>query len=169
MTHRDHRGLDTSQLPAAEKQNLLHELRIKRAQLNDALALALGLSLDATTNSLPTSSQRPRRHVHLLATTILRRTHPVLPIADSTVPPEPSTREPSAERSTLPSHHQDHSDQRHLTVPRSVTKTDTRPYFFRDNIEQPVYQLRDPALRNAPATPPALIALGQPQISKASI
>ncbi len=34
----------------------------------------------------------------------------------------------------------------------------TRPYFFRTNIEQPVYQLREPNLRNAPQTPPPYIA-----------
>ena len=39
-----------------------------------------------------------------------------------------------------------------------LTKTETRPYFYRDNIEQPVYKLSNPALRNAPATPPALRA-----------
>jgi len=34
--------------------------------------------------------------------------------------------------------------------------TITQPYFYREDIEQPVYKLRDPALRNAPTTPPAL-------------
>jgi hypothetical protein len=34
----------------------------------------------------------------------------------------------------------------------------TQPYFYRDNIEQAFYELRDPALRNAPATPSPLTA-----------
>src|SRR6185437_13927001 len=34
----------------------------------------------------------------------------------------------------------------------------TRPYFSRGSVEQPVYQLLRPALRNAPATPPAVVA-----------
>jgi hypothetical protein len=42
-------------------------------------------------------------------------------------------------------------------LPRSLSAV-TQPYFFRDNIEQPVYKLRDPALRNAPTTPPTFSA-----------
>ncbi len=36
-------------MDTTQKANALHELRIKRVQLNDALVLALGLTFDATT------------------------------------------------------------------------------------------------------------------------
>src|SRR6202041_1942044 len=40
--------VEAANLPNEAKQNVLHELRIKRVQLNNALALALGLTLDST-------------------------------------------------------------------------------------------------------------------------
>ena len=42
---------NTGKVTPIQKANALHELRIKRVQLNDALALALGLHLDATASS----------------------------------------------------------------------------------------------------------------------
>ena len=45
--------------PTPARANLLHELSIKRAQLNEALALSLGLSLDAAAQRRATSLSVP--------------------------------------------------------------------------------------------------------------
>jgi LmbE family N-acetylglucosaminyl deacetylase len=143
-------------LPSNEREDVLHELRIKRTQLNNAIVLALGLHLDATT-----------------------------PTADAVVGTSPATVETLQERSTLflddihcgLSHGQrntvttaafTHEDSealasgrelnREVIAPVAFTSTFTRPYFHRDNIETPVYTLVDADLRNASVTPAPLVA-----------
>ena len=39
--------VEASGLPAIEKTNVLHELKVKRVQFNDALVQALGLRVEA--------------------------------------------------------------------------------------------------------------------------
>jgi LmbE family N-acetylglucosaminyl deacetylase len=149
-------GVESSHLPLDQKANLLHELRIKRVQLNDALALSLGLTLDATTDSAD----------EIAGSTINVKTH----LAESTnepvtlndifiynsnsvdiAAPQPVFREAPILSRTQP------FDARPSVSPQYDTEV-TRPYFHRNGIEQPVYELIDPELRNAPSTPPPLIA-----------
>ncbi|MDE1155543.1 MAG: PIG-L family deacetylase [Acidobacteriaceae bacterium] len=81
--------LEATSAPAEEKANLQHELRIKQAQLQQALALSLGLSLDATAPSAQqlqntpltvyrharAKLQRNERSSHRIATQRRRRRH----------------------------------------------------------------------------------------------
>ncbi|MES2394299.1 MAG: hypothetical protein V4555_21890, partial [Acidobacteriota bacterium] len=145
---------ETSSASTLEKYNALHELRIKQTQLNQALTLALGLSLKATaasadlpaqtpssvTTTLSQTSAEPITYVRAWSSSSTLRgvgdgasSHggPVWKVSRD----KPLTRECglSAEESAV-----------------------TRPYFTRTNIEVPVYTLLTSDLRNAPAAPAAL-------------
>jgi LmbE family N-acetylglucosaminyl deacetylase len=154
-------------LRAAESFNLLHELRIKRVQLNDALILAHGMSLQATladsgaTSGLLTTAQRidvntsfytgnepvELKSVQLQFLGVPTKTHAVSssPAAADASSPRFPPQLPAAIHGTQ-------------TLRALVDKElpPTRPYFTRPNIEQPFYDISDPALRNAPATPSPL-------------
>ncbi len=131
------------------------ELNIKRTQLNDALALSLGITFDATTGN--------RRQVVA--------SRPVITAQLSSIDPDPLTvqREwlQNSGGSIFESDTQKNRDMvvasgrrfaRTMTSTSELTFAASRPYFDRDSIETPFYHLRIPALRNAPATPPALTA-----------
>jgi len=152
-------GTEGSTLNPTEKFNLLHELRIKRVQLNNALVLALGVTLDATTPkpdiangtridvhaALAINSREPVDDVHLVLLNAPRR----IPEQDEFPPDDPAT--------TLTS-----GKSLERSFPAGVTGTGfiTRPYFLRADPEATSYNLRNEALRDAPATPPALIVWG---------
>ncbi|HSU19400.1 MAG TPA: hypothetical protein VLI45_06605, partial [Acidobacteriaceae bacterium] len=138
-----------------QSENLLHELRIKRAQLNEALALALGLQIDATASGadqvagslipvwvkLNESSQFDLTLAHEAVQNSIGASS------------EPANLDDAKRNLTG-----DHGIQRSFKLDAKTTLNITRPYFTRDNIETPVYKLIEPALRNAPASPPALTA-----------
>jgi LmbE family N-acetylglucosaminyl deacetylase len=141
---------------ATSKASALHELRIKHVQLNDALVLALGLKLTAespianvvvkqTVSATAHLSQTSDEHI------VFRRLMSANSAGEGIAEGGGDVQEGEEPHLT-----KDHSivtdcglDPGHATEP-------TRPYFFRDSIEAPVYQLLDPSLRNAPATPNAL-------------
>jgi LmbE family N-acetylglucosaminyl deacetylase len=141
-----------TKLSFIEQANLLHEIRIKQVQLRDALAQSLAVELDAMTdqNNIPAGSQL---HVSLDATQIPHQLRAI-----------PALRTPNAYVETNIDF-LDQPDPLHpapiatnVTIPANLSPDITQPYFYRDNIEQPVYRLRDPTLRNAPATPAPLVA-----------
>jgi len=144
----------STSLDTLEKANVLHELRIKRAQINDALVLALGLHLDATApsaNLVENTSPKIKTSLSESSPASVALTHLSIDGARpnqrhglDTPPGQQLTKEKPL----------DHDGQ----VPGDDTSEITQPYFYRDNIEQPVYKLRDPALRNAPQTPAPLTA-----------
>ena len=141
-------------LPAEQRSDLLHELRVKRVQLNDALALALALRLDATAQGKDHIAGAPIS-VHLeLASDHAPLTLTAAHIDDARGDTVPADALPAFAKAFNSSH----TAQTSLEVDGRLTASVTRPYFLRDNIELPVYTLLDPALRNAPATPPALAA-----------
>jgi len=148
-------------LPHDETYNILHELHIKRTQLNDALLLADGVTLRATLvpqnglDSLLTIAQR------IDVATTLATAEPLqlrslnldfLGVSTKTRPTPGSEALPALPAS-LPAH-----DIRKQTLRTLVDRElpPTRPYFSRPNTEQPYYDLSNPALRNAPSTPPPL-------------
>jgi LmbE family N-acetylglucosaminyl deacetylase len=148
-------AVDDASLPAIQRADLLHELRIKRVQLNDALALALGLELDATVHG-----NQQVAGSEVVAWTTLRTTSDA-PI--SVVRERIRNGDGNNEHATgLTSERKEltaaHPLERTIRVGTKFTGDVTRPYFSRDDIEQAVYKLRDPALRNAAMTPPALTA-----------
>ncbi|WP_263384401.1 PIG-L family deacetylase [Granulicella arctica] len=134
-----------SGIPEGQRHNLLHELRIKRVQVNDALLLAHGVSMTATleqaSSPLLTTSTSAR-----IAMKLSNRGDQGLVVLSEN---SPATHEPP-----LSSHPE-------LLLQREIKALSgfpaTRPYFSRPNIEQPFYDLSDWKLRNAPATPPPLI------------
>jgi len=145
--------LASMDMDKVQKANALHELRIKRVQLNNALALALGLTFDA-----PVAQTDWVAGSSISVTTVLKETAPTPPtsLREEIKTPEDVIAEGgccSTEKlsSTTPYVHQ-------LDMRDPFANSLTEPYFYRDNIEQPVYKLRDPNLRNAPQSPPALIA-----------
>ena len=145
-----------------QKANALHELRIKRVQLNDALVLAFGIHLDATAPSMQgdiTAGTAPPIHVTLSVDS------PALLYYSHTVILDDQSR--SASRPARSNVIVDYRDQpfpasgpleKEIHLDPIGTEDITRPYFFRDSIEQPTYKLTDPSLRNAPSSPPALTA-----------
>lgn len=142
-------------LPRAESYNLLHELRIKRVQLNDTLVLAHGLTIEATlADGLPGQgvlttqttvpvkvkvSMSGKGSVHIDS----------LQLASSTG--KTATKKPATGDLNTPN-----ISTLQLEVPDGLPPT--HPYFSRPGIEQPYYDVGEPALRNAPATPAPLIA-----------
>jgi LmbE family N-acetylglucosaminyl deacetylase len=164
---------------AEEKASVLHELRVKRVQLNNALALALSLTLDATTSGADQTTGS--------AVVVLARLSTASPATTLPVVREWLQSGASASPHTLGQHEFEeqsekflsgtndvrpevpgHEDTPDLTADRPVTRSlhatshdtafATRPYFSRTSIEVPVYSVSNPALRNAPTDPPALSA-----------
>jgi LmbE family N-acetylglucosaminyl deacetylase len=148
-------GIDDLSVSNAAKEDLRHELLVKRAQLDSALALALGLNFDATAPAADLYTGAPVKVTSRIdeASSIelsVKEVHIQVGESGRSNPVE----ETRADRPLS----SDHADQRTLTIPADETETATRPYFFRRNIEEPVYQLAVPSLRNAPATPPPAVA-----------
>ena len=143
-------------LPVDQKQNVFHELGVKRAQLNDALDLSLGLSLDALSsqvdiisNSNASITETVREQSKLFLGDIkcgLRNSR------FATVDAPAISHEDS---NALAAGHVLH---RLIQGETALNGFVTRPYFSRSDIEQPVYMLRDADLRNAATSPPALTA-----------
>ena len=148
------RALQGIDFPTNQKQNILHELRIKRVQINDALVLALGLHFDATA----TASTFPVQSNLSI--------HTALNVASTERVPffteEIETIDGVLQRGSLsdgdPVVTRTRPWEEDLSIEPALTKSETRPYFFRDNIEQPVYQIRSESMRNAPTAPSALVA-----------
>jgi LmbE family N-acetylglucosaminyl deacetylase len=142
-------AVEASHLPADQKANLLHELRIKRVQLNDALTLALGLHLDATAPS----SDLVQNTTPKLKTSLTETSAATLSLNRLSIEGAEPNQHQDLDATTL----QPLTDGKPLDhdwqIPSDHLAEITQPYFYRDNIEQPVYKLRDPALRNAPQTP----------------
>jgi LmbE family N-acetylglucosaminyl deacetylase len=145
---------EASHLPTDQKANLLHELRIKRVQINDALTLALGLHLDATAPSSDlVQNTTPTLKTSLTETSAatLSLNHLSIEGAAENQHQDLDASAPQPLTGGKPLDHDWKISSDHLAEI-------TQPYFYRDNIEQPVYKLRDPALRNAPQTPAPLTA-----------
>jgi LmbE family N-acetylglucosaminyl deacetylase len=149
-------------LPPLESYNLLHELRIKRVQLNDALLLADGITLTATL-----SPQDGIEHLLTTAqqinvdTTLISSTQPIelqsltLNFLGAPTTPKPSTG--TTVQPQLPAQLAPNSIRKQpLSAIVNKELPATRPYFSRPNIEQPFYDLADANLRSAPATPAPL-------------
>ncbi|HEY4354907.1 MAG TPA: PIG-L family deacetylase [Acidobacteriaceae bacterium] len=147
--------VQATEFSATEKAEAVHELEIKRVQLNDALALALGLTLDGTVqDATQIAGSRPT------VTLELHTTYPEdLSASSQWLENAQGTEKHSTEKSDRQF---EVSSARRFTrtiaTESAFTATVTRPYFERSDVEQPVYQLRNAALRNAPASPPAIVA-----------
>ncbi len=166
-------GTESSTLTPTEKLNLLHELRIKRVQLNNALVLSLGYNLRATVVGQPDKVLQPGDPHSLLTTDERIAANVVVSVAssvgaellDAGVSPlrgkvNTSDRPPSIKMVAPYAHSLTFAaGYTNSTYPFSTfdryntTQPATKPYFSRPSIEQPYYDLADANLRNAPATP----------------
>jgi LmbE family N-acetylglucosaminyl deacetylase len=145
-----------TELPADERASLRHELRNKWSQADEALALALGIHVDAiadTASDDVTANERLGIAVHATTTS----TEPLMKGLEFARielsggdPSHPIIGKQKDRSFTAESSIDDK-----IEVPSSVIAAFgvTRPYFTRQNIEQPYYDLSVPALRDAPQTP----------------
>ncbi len=137
--------------------NLLHELRIKRVQLNDALALAHHLSLSAVLTA-------PARQPELLSTvssvaatlTLTNDGADSMRIAATQL--TVNLLEEGIGAGDAGSLEPRSSQEVALRLPYLAGLFPTRPYFSRPTPEQPFYDVAIPALRNAPQTPAPIVA-----------
>ena len=147
MTLKTVEHFNQKQLPAIEKDSVLHELRIKQVQLTDALAISLGLELEATIEN-PDVVQASTPNIHMTANRI-----PDEPQSCPTIEGFSGVHSCAVLMTSTPGP----SNISTKLIPELTSKI-TEPYFTRSSIEQPVYDLRERALRNAPATPSPLLA-----------
>ncbi|HEV2576521.1 MAG TPA: PIG-L family deacetylase [Acidobacteriaceae bacterium] len=146
-------AVHSSKINDVNKAQIIFELDVKRAQLNEALSMALGLSLDATSQtSNLVAGENVSFHTHLAESSSVPVSFfneeiktPFDPWHDivrlGTIPPAVVTLDKDFSI-TISSH------------PAHIS----RPYFTRPNEEQPYYDLVNPSLRNAPSTPSSFVA-----------
>jgi len=142
----------TSAIGPEEKAAVLHELDVKRVQFNQALVQALGLNLAAETEDAKVVVAGQTVAVHLKiasarAANVQVKTTAVVADFDGKVEPL-ATEGPASLGDGL---------DRRLVVKIPATAAVTRPYFSRSGLEQPVYEIADPGLRDAPSTPNPLV------------
>ncbi len=154
-------------LSGDEKYNVLHELRAKEVQANDALAEAIGLKVDAWLASAAPVVPDANLKVWLKASTSV----PTLPDAthhfiDSGGVEEIDGVVTVDQGKSLGTKVQPDANEcfycarpiSGLEVHIPANEIVTRPYFSRPNFEQPFYNVTNPQLRNAPETPSPLTA-----------
>jgi LmbE family N-acetylglucosaminyl deacetylase len=163
-----------SSLSEDSKYDLLHELNIKSAQFNSALAASLGLSVAASV--APDQEPNPRMAQFLGDPETFRVAIPgqtfgvkVHAVNQSSTPARleslsvESIHGPkwSVSPSPAPQHSND-ADSRPVDVKFTVKVPDdaafTRPYFTRPDIEQSYYDITDPQYLNQPLAPYPLAA-----------
>ncbi|QMV20047.1 PIG-L family deacetylase [Granulicella sp. 5B5] len=138
-----------------QKESVLHELRVKRVQLNSALALALGLNYDATNSDIDHPAGNGISVWSQVRTASSETLHGKATWLTNSAGGIEKPDNVSEDRNQLTV---DHPLAVTLTAHPYFTTLISQPYFYRKNIEAPVYELRRPELRDAPVTPPALTA-----------
>ena len=139
------------------RADVLHELRIKQVQLNQAIICALGVTMEATAQT-PAADVVQGTDVQV-STRLAAQTAEPVGLFSEAIEAAPEVR--SERLLAVDTEPTIQAAQPFLTVldaGPTLTGTVTRPYFQREDVERPVYDLNNPALRNAPATPPALVA-----------
>ena len=143
-------GTESAKSDAIEKFNLLHELRVKRVQLNNALVLALGvtaetLQVNVDARLTPGGPANFRQIIHTRKQSE--------PIADLKV--ELETPSGTIKPSDVSAGNTEASYG--LVLPQNTPYT--QPYFSQKNVEQPFYDSTSQALRNAPQTPAPFVGV----------
>ncbi|SNS74479.1 N-acetylglucosaminyl deacetylase, LmbE family [Granulicella rosea] len=144
-----------SNITPVEKELVLHDLRVKHTQFNDALVQALSLTLtvgpacgqEMTAQPLAPGEKLP------LAIGLKHNEETQLDSVGLTVE--------SADGTALSSDSATPSCKDQVTVVVPSDAKPTRPYFFRPGIEQPYYDIAAPALRDSPITPYPLVAVAR--------
>lgn len=148
-------AVEASGLGADAKYDVLHELAIKRAQLNSALALALGLSVAATV--APDQEPNPRMtqffgEPETFRVAIPGQTFGVKVQALNQGGAPAALRNVSVETAHGPAWQVTPGEGR-FTVRVSPDAALTRPYFTRPDIGQSYYDLADSRFLNQPLAP----------------
>jgi len=167
--------LNQSSLTEDSKYNIRHELEIKRAQFNNALSEALGLSLRATVAH--PKPQNPLFALFMGDAETFRMAIPGQKFAVNVQVVNQSSLPVKLQKLTVASYNQssqwpvspNHSGISEqtlrnqpveasfsITVPEDASYT--RPYFSRPNIEQPYYDILDKRFLNLPLAPYPLAA-----------
>jgi LmbE family N-acetylglucosaminyl deacetylase len=145
-------------LPPAETYNLLHELHIKRVQLNNALVLALGLTLHATAKGDTLFTTAPSVDVvatlHNSGQSSVTKHESSFSATPAQINAGDFIHWLGDGKLLKPGDSQDYAAN--IPFPHGIAAT--KPYFSRPDSEQSFYDIADPALRNAPATPAPLTA-----------
>lgn len=137
------------------KADVLHELRLKQVQLNEAIVQSLGLRLEAT--PAPAQADVPVGSTPVVRTELVSSSVQAVGVFSERLEAAHGQQvEHLLAVEAEPSLTAGKAFAQSLAPTAALFSTATRPYFFRTDIEQPVYALRDPSLRNAPSTPPAL-------------
>ncbi len=168
--------VEAARMPEVERYDVLHELRVKEAQFEEALGFALGVTIRA----------------EVLTDGAAEGTLAPLGQRRSEVPPQAAVRMQELNVEVEMSNESEvllrvedvtgryargfgvaHGDMsftgKDSLIPKGVhdelifatAAKDaplTRPYFTRKGLEQPFYEVQETALRNAPVSPPALTA-----------
>ncbi len=148
--------VDGAALPKTERYDVLHELRVKEVEFERALGLALGVTVRAEVASqvaVPgqtvavqvTATNASGQGLRVQDETGRFARGVVIGVQDQQATPGEALGAKADRRETL----------------KAVVKKDaslTRPYYTRSGLEQPFYDVKEKALRNAAATPPALTA-----------
>jgi LmbE family N-acetylglucosaminyl deacetylase len=163
-----------SNLSAESKYNVNYELAVKQQQFQEALAQALGFSMQATIapeheptglfalfmgtpESFQIAIPGQRFWVKVHAAVQSPETVELTKIELATPPGESWAVEPEGGNSSGALGNNQPRDQRFVvTVPENASFT--RPYFTRPNLEQPYYDVSDPRYLNRPLMPYPLSA-----------
>ena len=158
-------AVEKSALSEESKYDLLHELNIKRAQFNNALAQSLGLSIAASV--APDKEPNPRMAQFLGDPETFRIAIPgqtfgvkVHTVNQSSTPA--SLQKVSVESANGPAWSVTSAsataDDTKFTVKVPDNAAFTRPYFTRPDIEQSYYDIEKPQYLNRPLAPYPLVA-----------
>ena len=144
--------LEPNKLSAKDKAEILHELRIKRVQTNDALVLALGLRLEAHLERCEIGLRCNADAIKLSVTKTASSEGTVTYIGSSEDPEQPDPSWLKVNGGCI-------CPGQPVTqeLPANAHGLSDRVYFSRPSIEQPYYDLLEPYgpdLRNAPLAPP---------------
>lgn len=157
---------------ATERYNVLHELRVKRVQANEALVQALGLELRAACiRAAPVHLSDGRHHwssgplPHVASpgeeleveVSLTNKSNQSFRVHDETAASAAGVTIKALKDLSQGSERVVRSlDGQRITAVLANDAPYSRPYFTRKNVEQPFYDLLDEKLRNAPTIPPAL-------------
>jgi LmbE family N-acetylglucosaminyl deacetylase len=169
--------IQESHLSAAQKDDITHELRIKQAQFNDALVLALGLSMRAQVMSADGAMGATSRVRESADTSIAATQNEDLHVGVQVNNPSSITLTEKAVQLSSPivqsgfvwdTFSCTHCKTGELTENKPSISTfsvkvpgntpATRPYFNRPNLEQPYYNISIPSLSGLPTSPYPLVA-----------
>ena len=163
--------IEASKLTAQEKYNLLHELRVKRVQFNNALVQSLGLSLraqvagradtgpfarfgdgnDTFVTAVPGQTFSVQVHV-------VNGSNVPVKIKGSWLESNAGATFESGQKQAETAITDSKPVDVRYTVKLPVDAKATRPPYGRPGIEQNFYEVADPAMRNASLALPALTA-----------